>query len=131
MKVKLTVIAIQHNRPLGYSDGEYIKIFFTEENKLPSVFVSTKNEKETLKGLFSEYFNVDYGWFEKEIFDFRIVSNDDGAFAESVYITYTPEVINMEKSGKFLTFQQMYDKNIELENFYESAITGSGKSTFR
>jgi hypothetical protein len=131
MKNKLTLIAIQLNKSLGYADNDYMKVFFTSQNELPSITISTKDEKDSLKDLFSRYFNVDYKWFEKEIYDFRIVNNDEERIAETVYITYTPEVISMEADGKFLTFQQMYDKNIKLENFYERGITGSGKSTFR
>ena len=131
MKNKLTLIAIQLNKSLGYTDSDYMKVFFTSQNELPSIIISTKDEKDSLKDLFSRYFNVDYKWFEKEIYDFRIVNNDEERIAETVYITYTPEVISMEADGRFLTFQQMYDKNIKLENFYERGITGSGKSTFR
>jgi len=131
MKNKLTLIAIQLNKSLGYADSDYMRVFFTSQNELPTITISTKDEKDSLKDLFSRYFNVDYKWFEKEIYDFRIVNNDEERIAETVYITYTPEVISMEADGKFLTFQQMYDKNIKLENFYERGITGSGKSTFR
>ena len=131
MKVKISLVAIQYNKQRSYISDNYTKIFFTNDNKIPSIIASTKDEKETLKQLFSRHFKVDYKWFEKQLFGFRLINNNGEMTAESVYITCTPEVIDAEKDGRFLTFSQIHEKQIKLEQFYERAITGVGKSTFR
>jgi len=131
MKVKLSLVAIQYSNHKNYVSEDYTKVFFTEDNEIPYIIASTKDEKETLKDLFSRYFKVDYNWFEKQLFDFRLVNNNGNIIAETVYITHTPEVIDAEKNGSFLKFSQIHERQIELEPFYERAITGVGRSTFR
>lgn len=131
MKVKLSLVAIQYSNHKNYVSDDYTKVFFTEDNEIPYIIASTKDEKETLKDLFSRYFKVDYNWFEKQLFDFRLVNNNGNIIAETVYITHTPEVIDAEKNGSFLKFSQIHERQIELEPFYERAITGVGRSTFR
>lgn len=131
MKVKITLLVIQYNRNKNYISDDYTKIFFTKDNKFPSCFCSTKDEKEVLKSIFSKHFKVDYGWFEKQLYDFRVVNNNGDITAETVYISYVPEVIDIAKSGKFLTFSQINEKEIKLEPFYERGIIGAGRSTFR
>lgn len=131
MKIKLTLLVIQYNKTQNQIGDNYTKVFFTNDNKLPSCLASLKDEKETLKSIFSKHFKIDYGWFEKQLYDFRITNNNGDVTAETVYITYTPEVIDVEKNGRFLTFSQIHEKEIELEPFYERAITGAGRSTFR
>jgi hypothetical protein len=124
-------VAIQYSNHKNYVSEDYTKVFFTEDNEIPYIIASTKDEKETLKDLFSRYFKVDYNWFEKQLFDFRLVNNNGNIIAETVYITHTPEVIDAEKNGSFLKFSQIHERQIELEPFYERAITGVGRSTFR
>lgn len=131
MKVKITLIVVQYNKNIHHTNDNYVKLFFTNENQLPSVFASTKTEVETLKGLSDKYFKIDFEWFEKRLADFRIVNNQGQMIAETVYIVHTPEIIDSVKNGKFLSFSQTHELGIELEPFYERSITGTARPVLR
>lgn len=134
MKVKITLLYIQYNEKLNTDNENYIKLFFDDENKLPSAFASTKNEKETLKEICSKYFKLDFNWMIKQLADFRIVKDTKYPYtftAEAVYIMHVPEIIGVLNSGKLLSFKQISNLDIELDNFYEQAISKSGRNLFR
>ena len=130
MKVKLTLVLLQYNKNLNYLNDNYLKVYFDDDYNLPSQLVSTKNEKETLKELCLKHFEIDFGWLEKNIYDFRIVNNNGDITAEAVYIIHVPEIIGAIKNGSLLSFSKINEKQIELDTFYERAITGSAGSKF-
>ncbi len=131
MKVKITLLYVQYNEKLNTSNENYIKVFFNNENELPSTIASTKSEKETLKEICSEYFKLDFDWLIKQLVDFRIVKNNGDFIAEAVYIIHVPEIIGVLNSGKLLSFKQMSEQDLKVDNFYERAITTSGRNLFR
>jgi hypothetical protein len=134
MKVKLTLIFIQINKKSGYGNGDYAKVYFTDDDELPSIFASTKSVKETLRELSLRHFEVDFEWLEKSIQDFRIVKDSKYPYtfiAEAVYIIHAPEILGVLKNGNLLSFKKIQEKQIELDSFYERAITGIGKRVFR
>ena len=122
---------IQYNKNLHHTSPNYVKVYFTDDNNIPTITASTKNEIETLKILCDKHFKIGFEWFEKRLSDFRIVNNQGQMFAETVYIVHTPEIIDSFKSGKFLSFSQIHELGIELEPFYERAITGTAKPILR
>lgn len=131
MKVKITLVLLQFNKNLSFSNENYIKVYFTDDYELPSQLVSTKDEKETLKEICLKHFEIDFGWLEKTIYDFRIINNNGNMMAEAVYIIHVPEIIGAIKNGSLLSFSKIKQKQIKLDSFYEKAITGSGSSAFR
>ena len=134
MKVKLTLIFMQINKNTGYNNDNYAKVYFTDDNELPSVFASTKSVKETLRELSLSHFEIDFEWLEKTIQDFRIVKDTKYPYtfvAEAVYIVCVPEILGVLKNGNLLSFAKIQEKQIELDSFYERAITGAGKPVFR
>ena len=134
MKVKITLLYIQYNEKLNTNNENYVKVFFNDENELPSAFASTKSEKETLKEICSEYFKLDFDWLIKQLVDFRITKDSKFPYtfmAEAVYIIHVPEIIGVLNSGKLLSFKQMNDQDIKVDDFYERAITTSGRNLFR
>lgn len=134
MKVKLSLILIQYSKTLPQNNENYVKVFFDENLEIPSMFASTKSEKETLKELCSKYLKVDYKWLEKQVFDFRIIKDSKYPYtfiAETVYISYVPEIIDVLKLGQFLSFPRIHENKIQLDEFYERGITGTGRYTFR
>lgn len=131
MKVNISLVVVQYNKNLHHTSPNYVKVYFTRDNKIPTITASTKNELETLKTLSDRHFKVGFEWFEKRLSDFRIVNNQGQMLAETVYIIHTPEIIDSVKNGKFLSFSQIHELGIELESFYERAITGTAKPIFR
>jgi hypothetical protein len=134
MKTKITLLYVQYNKRLNTDNENYIKLFFDDENELPSVFASTKSEKETLKEICSKYFKLDSNWTIKQLADFRIIKDSKYPYtfvSEAVYIIYAPEIAGILNSGKLLSFKQINDLEIELDNFYEQAIARSGTGLFR
>lgn len=134
MKVKLTLILIQFNKKAPVNSDSYAKVYFTDDNKLPSIFASTKSVKETLRELCLKHFELDFEWLEKTIQDFRIVKESEYPYtfvSEAVYIVYVPEILGVLKNGDLLSFAKIQEKQIQLDEFYERAITGTGKQTFR
>lgn len=131
MKVKITLIVMQYNKNVHHTNKNYVKVYFAEDNLFPSVIASTKTETETLKCVCENHFKIGFEWFEKQLCDFRIVNNHGQMTAETVYIIHTPEIIDSIKNGRFLSFSQIHESGIELEPFYERAITGTAKPIFR
>jgi len=131
MKTDITLIVVQYDKNLRQEDENYVKIYFTEDNKFPKMTVSTKDEKETLKDICNRCFKLSFEWLEKRLHDFRIVNNTGQMTAEAVYIIHTPEVIDATKKGSFLTFSKIKELQIELDPFYERAITGTGRPVLR
>jgi hypothetical protein len=131
MKVKLTLVLLQFNKHVNYLSENYLKVYFDDDYNLPSQLVSTKDEKETLKELCLKHFEIDFGWLEKNIYDFRIVNNNGDITAEAVYIIHVPEIVGAIKNGSLLSFSKINEKQIKLDPFYERAITGAGNPAFR
>lgn len=114
MKVKLTLILSQQNINLDFENTEYFKFFVTDNKKLPSKYISTKNEIETLKEIFSEYFNIYFDWANINLVNFRKFSLDT---CEAVYACKIKStIIGLNKSGKFISMHDVQSLNIE--DFY-------------
>lgn len=132
MKVKITLLLAQCNTKKNFRDPDYFKIYLTDKNKFPSKFVSSKDEKHTLKEICQKHFKIDYGWIKKELMDFRIIKDtDNNLISEVVYISYVPEVLGMLKNGKLMTEDQILESKIELDDFYANIFSKRGRSIFR
>ena len=130
MKVKITVMLIQCNPRLHFSDKNYMKMLFDENNKFPNKF-AIKNEQSTVKEICEKYLNLDYAWMPKQLANFRIYRNDNETIAEAVYIINIPHIIGVEKKGRMLSYEEAMNENIGVDSFYEQILTTSGRPMFR
>lgn len=120
MKIKLTFIVAQSVKTVNFIDPRYFKIFFTDEYKIPSGYMSTKNESDTLREISDKYFNTDFDWMHKQIAGFKRINDKE---CEVVYITYVPEILGSNKSGFFLSSHELEKYNIELDSYYEELLS--------
>lgn len=127
MKVKTTLLIAQVSKNRHVLDDEYFKIYM-RNGLFPSRFITTKDEKETLKEMYVQCLNIDFNWLKIDLGDFRVHTNEnDERIAEVVYITYIPEILGCVKSGNFLSEKQITEENIHIEEFYERIFERKGK----
>lgn len=132
MKIKITLLIAQCDNKRSIHDENFFKIFFTKKNTFPYKYISSKNEKETLKEVCESCLRLDFEWMKKELADFRIIGDSGGnLMAEVVYISYIPEILGILKSGKFLTETEIIESKIEVDEFYAEIFSRRGRSIFR
>lgn len=132
MKIKVTLLIAQCDNKKSIHDDNFFKIFFTKKNTFPFKWISSKNEKQTLKEVSESCLRIDFDWMKKELADFRVMKDDEGnLIAEVVYISYIPEILGILKSGKFLTETEIIESKIELDEFYAEIFSRRGRSIFR
>ena len=131
MKIKITLLIAQINNKISVQNDNHFKLYLTNDNKFPSKFITTKDEKETLFEISQKFFRLDPSWAKKDLVDFRIVLDDNKEkIAEVVYISYIPEILGVLKSGKFLSESEIKQENIQIEEFYEKIYAQKGKFFF-
>lgn len=132
MKIKITLLIGQCDNKKSIHSDEFFKIYLTKNDQFPSKWISSKDEKQTLKEIVESYLKLDFEWMKKELADFRIVKDKDGNLtAEVVYISYIPEILGILKSGKFLTETELIESKIEVDEFYAEIFSRRGRSIFR
>jgi len=102
--------------------------FITDNNKLPSMMIASKNERETLQYLSDQYFYVTHDWMNVELGDFRKSNIDE---CEVVYIASIPSVSGITKSGRFISDTEAKRRDIEIGEYYEQLLSKRSRSNFR
>ena len=125
MKIKITFIVTQHNPQLSPMDDNYFKFFLDDSQEFPSCYISTQDEYDTLKALSDKYFNVDFEWFQKELYGFRRIDLNE---CEVIYTAFMPEILGSLKSGQFYSDNQAIQANIGLDLYYEEFLSKRGRS---
>ena len=120
MKVKMTLIATQRRLQVEMGDDTFFRIFFTNEKKFPSIYITRGNEKETLKQLVDKYFHCGAEWLCPELLDFRLATNNE---CEVIYASYMPHIYDINKSGHFISDEQLEENNIEIDPYYEELLS--------
>ena len=120
MRLRLTFIVVQSIKNLHFSDPKYFQIFFTDDNKFPSAYMSTKDEYETLKDLSDKYFHTDFDWMDKSICGFRKTGPQE---CEVTYMTKVPEILGSNKSGCFIPDCDFKTYNIEIDPYYDELLS--------
>jgi hypothetical protein len=70
MKTKISLVVAQYNRGVHFSDDNYFSFLVDDASNIPGKYLSTKNEKETLKELFEEHLDIYFDWLHPlAIFD--------------------------------------------------------------
>lgn len=130
MKVKISLLMVMSNANVSMKDKDFTKILLDEKEEIPSE-LAYKSTDETLKKICSKYIKIDYGWMVKELADFRISIIDGETVGEAVYITYMPPIDDSIRRGNFLSLEEIYSRNIGVDEFYEHILIGSGRKLFR
>lgn len=123
MKVRMTIIVGQHDRTKRFDDDDFFKFLVTDSYCLPSCYISTKDEKETLKELHEKYLNVFFDWVNVNLIAFRKIRVDE---CEVIYSYSIPPMLNAEKSGKFISQNQ----KIDLDKFYGEILSTRSRPGF-
>jgi len=124
MRVKLTYIATQHQKKLAFTDPSYFQIFFTDDNELPSKYMSTKDEHKTLEEVLKKYFYSGHDWMSAKLIGFRRIDQDE---CEAVYASYMPHVRSINKSGRFISDRELEDNDITIDPYYEELLSRTSK----
>lgn len=118
MKVKITLIVAQQNPQVSVQSNDFLKILVDISNNLPSVYMSTKNEKQTLQELYEKHLNVSFDWATIHLLDFRRINID---LCEVLYGCKMMNILGAENPnyGKFIS----QNSNLELESYYERILS--------
>lgn len=127
MKIKITLLLAQIDKKRSIADEGYFKIYLNNQNEFPSKLLYSKDEKETLKQISDNYFNIDFEWLKINIADFRVLDINGERIGEVVYITYVPEILGIIKSGKLVSESYLKEQNINIEDFYGQIFTKKAK----
>lgn len=115
MKTRLSLIVAQFNKHQAYDSDEYFKFLVDNSSNIPGVYLSTKDEKETLKELFEKFLNISYDWAEIKLLDFR---KHMATECEVVYYCKLFNILNANKTGKFVS----QNSNLPLDEYYEQLL---------
>lgn len=111
MKTKITLVIINQDLSKNFDSEDYFKFFLTKDLEFPSKYLSTKDEKATLKELFEAYIKIPYEWMSFELCDFRKPAIDE---CEVIYSCKIKDILNAEKNGKFVSLNE----KIYIDKFY-------------
>jgi len=123
MKVKITIIVGQQDRSKRLDDDNFFRFLVDNNYCLPSRYISTKDEKQTLKELHEDYLNIHYDWVNVNLVAFRKSSTDE---CEVVYCYNIPAMLNAEKKGKFIS----HNTKIDLDDFYAEILSTKSRPGF-
>ena len=118
MKLRITLIVAQQNPHVSIQSDDFLKILVDNNMNLPSVFMSTKDEKQTLQELYEQYMHVSFDWATINLLDFRRKSTNE---CEVIYGCKMLNIIGAENhsKGKFVS----QNCNIGLGTYYEELLS--------
>lgn len=125
MIVRISWIIISVDKSLQLNNKDYSKILLTEDGDIPSVeFKSFKNktEEKFLRQLCEKHLNYKYEFVLKRLSDVVVRDNR----VDIIYTSSVPYSFSFVKSGKLVSLVD----NLEIDERYQRAITGSGTAFF-
>lgn len=128
MRIDLTYLVAAINRSASVASPEYIRILVNENGTFPSKQISTKDEYETLQEIHQKYLNYHFEYVQKLLCGFRKKGSEH---FEVCYITTTNYIPSLHKAGLLLTFTELSERNISIEDYYNELICRFGTTTFR
>ena len=120
MKIRITLIVAKNQKNVPFNHPQFFQIYLTNDQQFPCGYMTTKDENQTLSDLFSKYFYIDFDWMLTELAGFR--KTDDGE-VEVTYVSYMSEVLGSNKSGSFLSSEDIKSQNIEIDTYYEKLLS--------
>ena len=125
MKIKTTLMVCKNQKNVPFTHPQFFQIYLTDGNQFPSIYMTTKDENQTLSELFSKFFYLDFDWMLTDVVGFRKI---DAGEVEVVYASHMAEVLGCNKSGKFLSSQDIGIQNIEIDKYYEELLSKRSRS---
>ena len=125
MKVKITYIILKKDKNINMANENHIKVYLDDNYQLPSRYISTKNEHESLREISNQHLYVDFDWIKKDLFSFEVLNNQE---CEVLYVAVLPQITDAEKVGSFYNPKELFDMDIKLKPNYEKAIFQRGRS---
>ncbi len=110
MKVKVSVMILEIDENQSVPD---FNVFLTEDNSIPSKFLTTKSVEQTVQEIYNEFTHLRIDYANPILSDFRVVDLQ----AEVLYIATVPKGISGPKKGRFVPHS-----SLELKSFYERHI---------
>ena len=116
MKVKITLLVIVHDIKTDYNHDDFFKVLITGgDETFPNKYVGACEIEKTLNDIFSKYLNIQYGWKDVTLEDFRKTSSNE---CEVLYSIKFPNITNIQKLGVFAP----YKNQMELDDFYDRTL---------
>ena len=125
MKIKITLIVSKIQKGVPFNNPQFFQIYLTDDNQFPRGYMSTKDVNQTLSDLFSKHFHIDFDWMVTELSGFRKTSDKE---VEVTYVSYMPEVLGSNKSGNFLSSDDIKSQNIKIDLYYEKLLSERSRS---
>ena len=130
MKIKITLLLIECNTKTSRTSSSSVRLLLDDRDNIPSIS-AYKSVEDSLTKLCHRHLSLDYKWLVKELADFRICNINGEIVGEAVYIINTPPIDGAVCSGKLLSLEEIYSRNIGVDEFYERILIGSGRNLFR
>lgn len=125
MKIRITLMVTKSQKNLPFNHPQFFQIYLTNNQQFPYGYMTTKDENETLSGLFGKYFHLDFDWMLTDLVGFR--KTDDGE-VEVTYMSQMSEVLGSNKSGSFFSSEDIKSQNIEIDTYYEKLLSTRSRS---
>ena len=125
MKIRITLMVTKSQKNLPFNHPQFFQIYLTNNQQFPYGYMTTKDENETLSGLFGKYFHLDFDWMLTDLVGFR--KTDDGE-VEVTYMSQMSEVLGSNKSGSFFSSEDIKSQNIEIDTYYEKLLSARSRS---
>lgn len=122
IKVRLTLLINIVDRSKNPRDPRYLKILL-DNDQPPSVDLDSINNDEDLKFLNDKYLKYDISFTEKILAGSRCVGEN---ILELVYVTTLSYLPGLNKAGTIYTTQELQDRNISIDEYYERALRRFG-----
>jgi hypothetical protein len=126
MKVKITLIVTSHDNRYGILNPNRVKLLVCEDLSMPSKYLGSDNEDETLRSICSKHLNYHYDWLIKDLIAFRKMNNSE---SEVVYLTTIPSMDGCHKMGNFYSAEQI--DNLEIDSYYVQLVSKFGSARRR
>lgn len=110
MKVKVSLLLLEIDDDINVPQ---FSILLTDENSIPSRFLTTKSLEDTIQEIYDEFTHLKISYANPILAGFRSVERE----AEVLYITTVPHGISGIKKGRFVPHC-----NLKLKDFYGKHI---------
>lgn len=127
IKLKITWVIVIIDKSRAPDDSRYSKILL--DNELPpSLMVDELNEgSDFLKELNDKYLKYDHRFILKNLVSTRIISSN---LLEVLYVSIINYIPGLNKAGTIYTNEELQQRNIQLDDYYERAISRFGAGTY-
>ncbi len=105
---------------LPISDPRRLKIYLSDDMRLPQGYMYTKDEKDTVDQIISKYLHVEPDWLNRYVSGFRKLDN---SIAEVVYTIMMPEISGAEKSGSFFSYKEIERLDKQIDEYYQQLLS--------